>query len=438
MLYAGVASMDITPPVGYLLSGHVARKAKSHRTHDPLRLKALSLRNGRARLAIVTADLIGFSPEFVEKLRAELLAKTGLKKEHLFLAASHTHTGPAMIEHSTTMSSENILSDYISNVRRKIVGGVLEAIDREEPASAFWGQDQADIGAINRRKRTRTVVIMAPNPKGPRDDTVPVLSLRRADGSLLAAVFQATCHPTTISTDISEISADYPGVAQRELEKRYPGCVAMFLNGCSGDVRPAIVKNGKFTGGTFEDIERMGKALANAAANAIELPQKIAKPTLAGALAQVSLPFTKRLIPKNPASLKAFEKELSRKYPQWRPWIKTWAEHCAATLKAGKPFQTQTSTDIQAIRIGDAFLLGLGGEAFVEIGLQLKRRMPKHTLVAGYVGADRGYLPTAAALRTGGYEWVSFIFDKWPAPLDPSVEERLMQSMTKMTRSLAN
>lgn len=437
MLYAGTAVMDITPPVGYLLSGHVARTAKSHRTHDPLRLKVLSLRNGSARIAIVTADLIGFSAEFVDILRVELLAKTGLKKEELFLAASHTHTGPAMLGSSSTMAAENILSDYISNVRHKIVGGVLEAIDREEPASAFWGEEKADIGAINRRKRTRTVVIMAPNPKGPRDDSVPVFSLRRPDGTLLAAVFQATCHPTTISTDISEISADYPGVAQRELEKRFPGCVAMFLNGCSGDVRPAVVKNGKFVGGTFEDVERMGQVLANAATLAIENSELIARPTLAGAMARVSLPFTKRLIPKNPVVLKAFALDLNRKYPQWRPWIKSWAEHCAAILKAGQPFQTQTSTDIQAIRIGDATLLGLGGEAFVEIGLKLKRRMPKRTLVAGYVGADRGYLPTADALRTGGYEWVSFVFEKWPAPLDPSVEKSLIKSMAKVTHAMS-
>jgi len=35
----------------------------------------------------------------------------------------------------------------------------------------------------------------------------------------------------------------------------------MFSNGCCGDVRPAIIENGKFKGGSFNDIERMGKIL---------------------------------------------------------------------------------------------------------------------------------------------------------------------------------
>ncbi len=437
MLYAGACAMDITPPVGYLLSGHAARTGKSRRAHDPLRLKVLSLHNGRGRIVIATADLIGFSAEFIETLREELLAKTGVRKEHMFLAASHTHTGPFMLESASTPAPDRILPDYISNVRRKIVGGVLEAMDREEPAKAFWGREQADIGAVNRRKRIRSVVAMAPNPRGPRDDDVPVLALRRPDGSLLAAVFQATCHVTTISTDISEISADFPGAAQRELERRFPGCVAMFVNGCSGDVRPAIVKDGKFRGGTFDDVERMGQALADAASRAIESAQPIARPKLAGAMARVTLPFRKRLIPGNPAALETYARELGRKYPEWRSWIRVWADHCSAALRAGRPFPTHTSTEIQALRIGDAALVGLGGEAFVEIGLQIKRRMPMRTLVAGYVGADRGYLPTAAALRAGGYEGICFVFEKWPAALDPSVEKRIIQSATRLARALA-
>ena len=121
MLYAGICAMDITPPVGYLLSGHAKRTEKSHRTHDPLRLKVLSLRNGRSRIVIATADLIGFSAEFIESLRAELLARTGIRKEHLFLAASHTHTGPFMLECASKPDPEKIMPDYIANVRRKIV-----------------------------------------------------------------------------------------------------------------------------------------------------------------------------------------------------------------------------------------------------------------------------------------------------------------------------
>ena len=60
---------------------------------------------------------------------------------------------------------------------------------------------------------------------------------------------------------------------------------------------------------------------------------------------------------------------------------------------------------VQALRIGDVALIGVAGEAFVEIGLAVKARSPfPHTIFLGYTNGCLGYIPTANAYPAGGYE----------------------------------
>src|SRR3954470_1193740 len=90
-LRAGVGRADITPPVGTPLGGYGDRKgAPSTGGHDPIMAKALVLDDGATRLAVVTTDLVGISPEMTGRV-AEL---AGFPRERLLLCASHTHSGP--------------------------------------------------------------------------------------------------------------------------------------------------------------------------------------------------------------------------------------------------------------------------------------------------------------------------------------------------------
>src|SRR5207249_10316511 len=72
--------------------------------------------------------------------------------------------------------------------------------------------------------------------KGPVDHGLPVLSVRDAQGKLRAIVCGYACHATVLSFYLW--SGDYPGFAQRDLEKAHPGAVAFFWAGCGGDQNP--------------------------------------------------------------------------------------------------------------------------------------------------------------------------------------------------------
>src|SRR5690625_2821355 len=88
-LYAGVAKVDITPPVGY---GQY--KGTSTGVKDPLYAKALVLREGDEMAALVICDVIGITRGLSSEVRLGASEKTGIPYENIIVAATHTHTGP--------------------------------------------------------------------------------------------------------------------------------------------------------------------------------------------------------------------------------------------------------------------------------------------------------------------------------------------------------
>ena len=64
------------------------------------------------------------------------------------------------------------------------------------------------------------------------------------------------------------------------------------------------------------------------------------------------------------------------------------------------------TTEVQALAFGgDLAVVGLPGEIFAELGLDLRARSPfPHTLVLGLANDAIGYMPTQRAYEEGGYE----------------------------------
>ncbi|GEM_PF-1667169 len=60
---------------------------------------------------------------------------------------------------------------------------------------------------------------------------------------------------------------------------------------------------------------------------------------------------------------------------------------------------------LQVVQVGDLAVCAIPFEAFVEIGLELKKRSPfPRTMVIGLANGNYGYLPTPAQHKLGGYE----------------------------------
>jgi len=426
-VFAGVGKFDVTPPLGYLLQGHMVRNKPSEKAHDPLYLKVLSVRKGKEHVVLVTSDLIDFSQEFVEALRKEISGRIRLKPAQLMLAASHTHTGPFMAK--SPLGDREPLPDYLSILRKTIAGGIKQAMSKERPVTVRYGKGSVNIGIVNRRKKVGSRVEMRPNPKGPVDEDVFVLSFVGKDGAPLAILLNYSCHPTTLSTQIYQVSADYPGVAQRELEKCYPGAVALFTNGCCGDVRPAIVEGDNFKDGAFEDIERMGRILAAEAVKTNERADAIDVQRIGGRLKAFDFPLDRRLTVRNKKSLEG---------PCRRYWCTSeaglrWKEFWEKTLESGQTIPQTVTGELQCLKIGPVAVLGLPGEVMVEIGLKIKKKA-KNVVIAGYANGSLGYIPTRQGLVEGGYEAFGFLHKGYPGPYASSMEKKLIEKAIALVR----
>ena len=85
----------ITPPLGTLLYGYVAKRPASS-VHDDLRLNAIAMSQGMLLGIIISADLCTVPENVVEKMRAAIEEETGVLKANISISATHTHSGPAI------------------------------------------------------------------------------------------------------------------------------------------------------------------------------------------------------------------------------------------------------------------------------------------------------------------------------------------------------
>jgi hypothetical protein len=445
MYQAGTSVRDVTPPLGYRLQGHAARKGLSDQAHDPLHVKALSLSDGSDRIAVLTSDLLFFRPPLADRIKHEAHRVLGLKPENFLLTAAHVHTGPFMAAQDPE-DEVHLIPGYHESLVERILEVLRDAITSEEPVTLCWGRGSADIGVINRRLPTPYGIEMQPNPSGPTDPDVLALGARGRDGRLRAVLFNYACHPTTIRTDIARISADYPGAAQRELEARDVAATALFVNGCCGDVRPNLVTDGQFRGGSFEDVDRMGTALARATAAALDSAEPVPEGPVGGRIESVELPLDPARLPRSLDRLdqvaadylrrtKRDEKESGAWYtPPDEAAIAAWKAEMTARLSRNEKPCPSLPMDVQVLTVGDVRLVGLGGEIMVEIGLRIKSAAGPRTLVCSCANGVVGNVPTAAALTEGGYETKSFLYRKHPAPYDRTAERILVERTLALVR----
>lgn len=460
-LRAGAAAVNITAPVGTYLQGYT-RGVPSIGIHLDLYAKALVFDDGATKAAVVTTDLIGLEQGHVAQMRAEAARWTDIPPEHILINASHSHGGPTVqglgLDPWGWLWGNPADLDFARELAKKI-GGLVAMADRaRRPVALGCGQGAAGFN-ISRRLPTPAGTILAPNPEGIVDHRVKVLKLvdlaaherhggERPAPAPLAVLLQFTCHPTIMAMENLEVSPDYPGVAQAFVEHAYgggpasgtglpdgPGTLALFAQGCCGDIRPnlATPDGQQFRPGTKQDAHRLGRILgAEAVKVCEETPVAPARGPIRVAATRVMLPYGRLPTRAELERLVAAGGTMTHgghRDPDGQPFgDAVWARRVLEQLAAG-PLPTGIEVEIQALRIGDLCVVGLPGEVFAEIGFQIESAIPGPALILGYSNGNHGYFCTEAAYAGGGYEpsfsWMLYMH---PAQYDPANEHRLVRA----------
>jgi len=413
-LTAGHAAAIITPPVGTPLEGYSARADVSQGVHDDLHARAIVIDDGETAVALVSCDLVGVDRRLVAEARERAHAATGIPAEHILIAATHTHAGPAGLRRA----ADDALLDVTA---RHIAGAIKAAHASRRPAVLKIGASTVDSVSQNRR-----------HPDWPIDPSLLVLLLDDPDPLRppIAAAINFACHPTVLYHTNLLISADYPGHAVRTVEQVFPGLGALFLNGACGNVNPNWIEQ------EHAEAERVGKVVGAAAARLIaELrplgrgqkahnirwDEHLDKPVTAGELVEARLRVASRRVDlplRTYLSLEEYESKLAglqtrldatsdreehRALMAQITRLRT--ERTAASRMAAQQGQT-IHPEVMAIGLGPGVgLLGLPGEFFVETVADIRvqaglRRLP----VACYANHYIGYVVPPSAYDKGGYE----------------------------------
>lgn len=412
----GVASRCITPDRPLRLSGYASRDKLSDGVYQDLFVKALALESVGGPVVIVTSDLLYFDDDVLAPVEAELARAPGLAPAQVFFTASHTHCGP-VIRRRDAWTYGGRDERYMGELRDALVGVVRDALGSLEPARLTYRRTTCDFN-INRRAKTPDGVLMLPNPEGVLDREVDVFAVTRQDGTVRAVLFGYACHPTTMGGYL--IGGDYPGFAQRAIESAYPGASALFVQGCTGDVRPNNVdENGRFRSGPLEVVERFGRGLGERVLGALGD---------AGIHVDGAIQSSDRVvgIPLMPHPSRA---ELARALEDPSPFRKRWAADILDKYTRNASLPTSWPVHVQTLRIGETLsLVAIAGEVCAEIGIRIKELIgPGPRFVLGYTNRVAGYIPSASIHPEGGYEvdgW--YLYEGMPSHFAASAEDLLV------------
>ena len=418
-LLAGAAVRSINPPRGAVLFGYPHVQRASTGVHDPLLASALCLEDGDCRILLIALDLLFLDPPTARSIRRAVSAETSLPEASVFISCTHTHSGPVSSKLLGWQEDPAVVDpdpNYLEYVLKRVVEAVCEAVGEMQPAELAWtAGDGTGIGG----NRLAT--------GGVTDPEIGILAVRQQrTGRLLAAALVYGMHPTVLHEDSTLVSSDFPHYARLHLKERFgESLTVLYHTAPCGDQSPRRFVSGQ----TFEEAERLGRKLGEAAAKSLQTltdDDFTRHCTLCGRLREVDLP--RRALPSLPeaeerlAEYLAHYKQLQAENAE-RATVRTaecavfGAESSVVLARANQRGEIERTLDayrpieVHSLRIGDAYLAGLPGELFSEYALEIKRRAPAKTFVVSLVGGElQGYIVTPEADAQGGYEAANSLF----------------------------
>ncbi|SHN14689.1 Neutral/alkaline non-lysosomal ceramidase, N-terminal [Cyclobacterium lianum] len=390
---AGVSKVDITPDEAIWLAGYGSRDRPYEEVIHPIWIKALALEDAAGKqVVLITADLLGMPKALSDRVRNGLYEKHGLTRSQIIINSSHSHSGP-VLENSLSdiypldESQKLQVSRYSDKLVDQMIGLVGDAFDALQPAHVY-AENGVTRFQVNRRNNAENQLESLTDLNGPNDYAVPVIRVDDTDGNILAIAFGYACHPTVMGD--YRLSGDYPGFAQIELEKSFPGATALFFQGAGADQNPLPRR-------TLFLARQYGKSLAAAVERVLSEEMKQLEPSIQTAYAEVDLSLAE------PPTMDA----LSEFVASSSGYQKRWATRMQAEREEGKEPMRSYPFPVQVWKLGDQPIMTLGGETVVAYAIELKKIFGQDIFVMGYTNDVMAYIPSTTILREGGYEGAS-------------------------------
>ncbi|WP_054951775.1 neutral/alkaline non-lysosomal ceramidase N-terminal domain-containing protein [Flaviflexus massiliensis] len=399
-----VATVTVDVPHGTPMAGFAARTGTSTGVHDPTSIRTIIFDT----VSFVAVDACALHEDTCARIRERALRETGLVE--VIVAATHTHSGPNVTLRGLGAHSSEVLQQVVEAAHRSIVTAWEARVECKVEFSSTTG------------------VGIAKNRRDGRDVDPPITCLKAThDGTVLATLVSYPCHPVVLDAKNTLISGDYPHFLRTQVEKELGG-TCVFMTGCAGDINTGHRAEDSYQESasslrTMDEAERIGRLLAKAVASSSFEP---IGDTVTSSSNEVAVPLENL----SQAEVRARAIEWQEAVAQWQPgsevmqiWI-DWANRWSPT----HPLSWQARTC--HIQIGNASVLTLPGEPFLDCAVRLKKYYGARSMVLGYCDGVPGYFPVECEYDRGGYEVVdAHRYYDMPAPFAKGAAEALLQSL---------
>lgn len=358
---AGIAVRVVTPEPLLPVSGGMGPSKPSKEKAGELNVRALVLADDATKVAIVSADFLGFPAALGNKVRAQV---KGIPPENILIGATHTHSAPDAYGFPDGKGGTAADLKYLDSVCARMAEAINEALAKAQPASLRIASGEA--------KGKIAYNYYADRLYDPRCHVIQAIG---ADGKVFATLVNYAVHPEVIGSSQGICSPDLIGpLYDRLLEKG--GGVGIFMNSAQGGM---VTADNRLPGGReandWAECVRIGNQLADEALRIVEKEPEQKSPQLLCEARSLSFPIDS---------------------PELRALI------ASSPLGLGAKGATNATTQFNLLNIGNAQILTIPGEALPNIGFYLKRNMRgEHNLLFGLCNDAFGYILTRV-------DWGSF------------------------------
>ncbi len=389
-LLAGFASVDITPQVklGYM-PGQFGHEFNYGLHENELFASAVALTGGDTSVIMISMDVLSFKAEYGNEMRRRISEATGVPAENILIAATHTHTGPAL-EYQLWLTDPD--PEMAANTADKAVeAGIAAWNNREEAALGIKSGYNGDYNFCRVWYMKDGTVRMNPGTSGVDrpisavDHSVNVIRVDDKNGGIKGFIINYANHLDNISPK-NRYSADYVEYLREALWEEYGEDVfVLFFNGAAGDVN-----RNDYSGNTERSsVEEIGRGIA-----------------------ETVIKTNRHIVTKEDVEIKSLSethKTVRRKETQeMYEWAAAIMERVNKGYSVGSmdlAFASEyiepedpnlpdtVDMELHTIVIGDYAIVGVPGEVFSEIGLRIKAASPyKSTMVFELANGTHGYL----------------------------------------------
>lgn len=405
----GYSRVEITPDLPIPLNtGTLLTSVK-----EPLYATCVAVHDGKNTALLISLDVKNVPDDEDEAIKYRLKVATKVPEKNIMINAMHNHSAPCV----GIPGGDPAIQKWTAKVYSYVVTAAKEAIADLSDAEIYMGvakttnyafvrryiHEDGSFSSIHYRNASKTPIV---KHETDADDNAQIIRMVRADKKdVILTNWQAhAAHAITIMP--TTVSADYVHYIREGIEKKDDDALVAFFCGASGNINTTVrIQELNVTLGHYK---RVGELVAEAIVKQLDNLERIQEgkiysdtTTYIADAREVSADYVKKA-----KEIQASGAEGSDAYNKLldKYGFKSSYEVNRA-ISLGDAQGTTSKLLLGAISFGDLSFISVPYEMFDTNGMEVKDGSPfEMTFILTMAGGCSGYVPSALAVKNGGYE----------------------------------